>query len=59
MDEKLYMVLERNHILARGMRIDDALMFMQAYCEKYYMEVCELMLKEEPRCMKEGDPNEN
>jgi len=55
MNEKKYMVLERNNILARGMRIDDALMFMQAYCEKYYMEVCELILKEEPRCMVEGE----
>jgi len=54
------MVLERNNILARGMRIDDALMFMQAYCEKYFMEVCELTLREEPRDweLREGDPDD-
>ena len=54
MNEKKYMVLERNNILARAMRIDDALMFMQAYCEKYYMEACELTLREEPRCEIDG-----
>lgn len=55
MNEKKYMVLERNNILAKGMRIDDALMFMQAYCEKYFMEVCELILREEPSLKGEQD----
>lgn len=47
MNEKKYLVADRNGVLARGMSIDDALMFMKAYCEKYYMEYIDLDLQQE------------
>ena len=47
MSEKKYVVSDSSGILARGMNIDDALMFMKAYCEKYYMEFIELILRQE------------
>lgn len=47
MSEKKYLVVDTNGVLARGMNLDDALMFMKAYCEKYYMEFIDLNLKDE------------
>ena len=47
MSEKKYLVADENGVLARGMNLDDALMFMKAYCEKYYMEYIDLDLQEE------------
>lgn len=47
MSEKKYLVADTNGVLARGMSLDDALMFMKAYCEKYYMEFIDLDLQEE------------
>lgn len=47
MSEKKYLVADTNGVLARGMNLDDALMFMKAYCEKYYMEFIDLNLKDE------------
>lgn len=47
MDEKKYLVADTNGVLARGMNIDNALMFMKAYCEKYYMEYIDLDLQQE------------
>ena len=49
MSEKKYLVADENGVLARGMILDDALMFMKAYCEKYYMEYIDLDLQEEMR----------
>ena len=42
-----YLVADTNGVLARGMSLDDALMFMKAYCEKYYMEDIDLDLQED------------
>ena len=47
MSEKKYLVADTNGVLARGMSLDDALMFMKAYCEKYYMEEIDLDLQQE------------
>lgn len=47
MNEKKYLVADTNGVLARGMNIDDALMFMKAYYEKYYMEFIDLNLQQE------------
>lgn len=49
MNEKKYLVADESGVLARCMRLDDALMFMKAYCEKYYMEQIDLDLQEEAR----------
>ena len=47
MSEKKYLVADNCGVLARGMNLDDALMFMKAYCEKYYMEFVDLDLQQE------------
>lgn len=47
MSEKKYLVADENGVLARGMNLDDALMFIKAYCEKYYMEFVDLDLQQE------------
>lgn len=47
MRDKKYFVTDTSGILARGMNLDDALMFMKAYCEKYYMESIVLNLQQE------------
>ncbi len=47
MGERKYLVADTNGVLARGMSLDDALMFMKAYCEKYYMEFIDLDLQQE------------
>lgn len=47
MSEKKYLVADENGVLARGMSLDDALMFIKAYCEKYYMEFVDLDLQQE------------
>ena len=47
MNEKKYLVADTNGVLAREMNLDDALMFMRAYCEKYYMEFIDLVLQQE------------
>ena len=47
MSERKYLVANTNGVLARGMSLDDALMFMKAYCEKYYMEFIDLDLQQE------------
>lgn len=49
MREKKYMVLIDGGVkLAGSMTLEDALMFMKAYCEKYYMQELSLILAEEP-----------
>ena len=48
MKEKKYTVIDNTCVvLARGMTLDDALMFMKAYCEKYFMEHIRLELQDE------------
>lgn len=47
MGEKKYLVADTSGVLARGMNIEDALMFMKAYCEKYYMECIDLDLQQD------------
>lgn len=37
MEENKYRVMERNNILADNMSLEMALLFMEAYCNKYYM----------------------
>ena len=44
MDEKKYKVAWQNEIIARDMRIDDALLFIGALCEKYYNNKIEIKL---------------
>lgn len=64
MSEKKYLVADTNGVLARGMNLDDALMFMKAYCEKYYMEFIDLYLHSDfcPNCgarmLKEGETDD-
>ena len=45
MHENKYLVADSGGVLARQMRLDDALLFIEAYCKKYYMEKVSLMLK--------------
>ena len=47
MSEKKYLVADTNGVLARGMTLDCALMFVKAYCETYYMEFIDLDLQQE------------
>ena len=47
MEEKKYLVADNCGVLARGMKLEDALMFMKAYCEKYYREIIDLDLQQE------------
>ena len=51
MSEKKYKVMERdNRVVAEGMTLEMALLFMKAYCQEYYMEDITLTLKEHERC---------
>ena len=57
MCEKRYEVFDGEDRIASCMRIDDALMFIKAYFEKYYNEMMELKIKEMPRCEVNPDGN--
>ena len=46
MEEKKYKVAWKREIIARDMRLDDALLFIKALCKKYYMEEVEIQLLE-------------
>lgn len=47
MNEKKYKVIDsNNHVIAEGMALEYALLFMKAYCEEYFMEKVTLTLKE-------------
>ena len=47
MSEKKYKVIDSfNHIIADGMTLEMALLFMEAYCNKFYMEEITLTLME-------------
>lgn len=48
MEEKRYKVSDASGILASWMKLDDALLFIQAYCERYFNEVTFLTSEEEP-----------
>ena len=48
MEEKRYKISDASGILASWMKLDDALLFIQAYCERYFNEVTFLTLEEEP-----------
>ena len=54
MNEKKFIVSEGNTTLASEMTLDDALLFIKAYIEKYYMEHLSLRITEMER-VKEGD----
>lgn len=46
MSENKYTVLiDTCVVLATGMTLDDALLFMKAYCEKYYRDYTSLTLR--------------
>ena len=47
MSEKKYLVAENGKVLARGMSLDDALLFIEAYCNKYYKMPIDLRLQDE------------
>lgn len=49
MSEKKYKVAWKREIIARDMRLDDALLFIKALCVKYYEEKVEIELLEEER----------
>lgn len=50
MSEKKYKVIENNRVIAEGMTLEMALLFMKAYCQEYFMEYITLTLKEHERC---------
>lgn len=43
---KKYEVLRGASVLAQGMELDLALLFIRAYCQEYYMEPIKLTLRE-------------
>lgn len=47
MNAKKYLVSDASGVLARGMSLDNAFIFVKAYCEKYFMEFVDLNLQEE------------
>ena len=47
MSEKRYLVAENGKVLARGMSLEDALLFIEAYCNKYYKMPIDLRLQDE------------
>ena len=50
--EKKYKVVDDlNHVVAEGMTLEMALLFMKAYCQEYYNEYINLTLVEHERCM--------
>lgn len=49
MSEKKYKVAWKREIIARDMRLDDALLFIKALCDKYYEEKIEIELLKEER----------
>lgn len=46
MTEKKYKVAWKREIIARDMRLDDALLFIKTLCDKYYEEEVEIELLE-------------
>lgn len=58
MNEKKFIVSKGNTTLASEMTLDDALLFIKAYIEKYYMEHLSLRITEMER-VKAGDGGMN
>ena len=51
MSEKKYKLIdEYNHVIAEGMDLEIALLFIKAYCREYFMENITITLKEHERC---------
>jgi len=51
MREKKYKVIDKlDRVIAEGMTLEIALLFMKAYCQEYYMEYVTLTLKEHEGC---------
>lgn len=44
MEERKYKVAWENEIIARDMRIDDALIFIKALCDKYFDSIIHITL---------------
>ena len=52
MSEKKYRVIERDqYVIAEGMTLEIALLFIKAYCQEYNMAYITLTLKEHERCV--------
>lgn len=50
MNEKKYKVIDCfNNVIADGMTLEMALLFMKAYCNEFYMEEIKLTLMERER----------
>jgi hypothetical protein len=47
MKEKRYKVTWQQEVIARDMRLDDALLFIKALCEKYYNNMIDITLLDE------------
>lgn len=51
MSEKKYKVIEIDaNVVAEGMTLEMALLFIKAYCQEYNMSYITLTLKEHERC---------
>ena len=51
MGEKKYEVVDYlNRVIASGMTLELALLFMKAYCQEYYMECVTLTLRDMATC---------
>jgi hypothetical protein len=44
MEERKYKVMWRNNVIARDMRIEDALIFIKALCDEYFCEKINITL---------------
>ena len=58
MEERKYRVAWDGEEIARCMRIDDALIFIKALCDKYYNNRINITLLNEPKTKLGGDTNE-
>ena len=47
MEERKYLVADNGGVIARGMSLNNALLFIKAYCEKYYADEIDLQLQDE------------
>ena len=49
MEERKYKVAWQQEIIARDMRLDDALLFIEALCKKYYNNRIDITLLDETK----------
>ena len=54
MEEKKYMVLEGNNILASNMTFNMAIVFIKGYRDTYYNEKLDLTIREEIKYIDKG-----